>query len=104
MELPKDLNFKHAEEHGQLEEETQLEIGPHSSSHILPTEATFPEDTTDTHADSSADVEPSVDPNVELQLPAHLPTPPPSAVLLARAGVTSCTSLGSYRNQLVLQF
>ena len=83
MELPKDLNFKHAEEHGQLEEETQLEIGPHSSSHILPTEATFPEDTTDTHADSSADVEPSVDPNVELQLPAHLPTPPPSADLLA---------------------
>jgi hypothetical protein len=74
MELPKSLDFKPAEEHGQLEEETQLEVGPSSSSNLPPGVTTLPEDTVDTCVDSSVDTDPSVDSSVDYQLTAPLPT------------------------------
>jgi hypothetical protein len=73
MELPKSLDFKHAEEHGQLEEETQLEVGPLSSSHWPPVVTTLPEETVDPSVDPSVDLDPSADSSVDFQPTAPLP-------------------------------
>jgi hypothetical protein len=74
MDLPKNLNFKHAEEHGQLEEESPLEIGLPNSSSSSSGIITHPDNIVDTQADAS------LDPRMEADLPVSALQP--SAPLL----------------------
>ena len=80
MDLPKNLNFKHAEEHGQLEEESPLEIGLPNSSSSSSGIITHPDNIVDTQADASLDPRMEADlPVSALQPSAPLPTPSQTA-------------------------
>jgi hypothetical protein len=71
-ELSKSLDFKHAEEHGQLEEETQLKVRSSSSSNLPPDVTTLPKDTVD--SDTGVNQSVNTDPTADSQFTAPLPT------------------------------